>query len=94
MGDVIENLPIDEKNVLDKSDIDLVNILFKTNVEEKKTRSEFKENIAAGLLFLILSSPLSSTAIRFFGTENEYMIWAAKFVIFVILFYILKHWVL
>ena len=91
MGDPIEKLPTDTNSSPSKSDMDIISNLFKNKEVAGKVAYEFKDSIIGGILFLVLSSPMSDKIIRSSGCENEFYIWGIKFLLFVIIFYILKN---
>ena len=95
MGDKIDNLPIDSTSSSPKSDIDIILNVFKPTEggggEPSKVVHEFKSSIIGGTLFLILSSPIVDKIIRSAGFSNDMYVWFTKFLVFVILFYILKN---
>lgn len=90
MGDRIEKLPTDTASPSpSKSDMDIITNLFKSG-SAGKVAYEFKDSIIGGTLFLMLSSPMSTNIIRSAGCHNEFYIWGIKFLLFVIMFFILK----
>lgn len=91
MGDKIDKLPTDTNSAPSKSDMDIISNLFKNKEIAGKVAYEFKDSVVGGILFLALSSPMADKIIRSSGCENEFYIWGIKFLLFVIVFYILKN---
>jgi len=90
MGDRIDILPTDETTIPSKSDIDILSSLFKKE-EVKKVAHEFKHSVIGGVLFLLLSSPMSDKLLQSAGVQNPLYGWGIKFLLFIVLFYILKN---
>ena len=92
MGDKIDKLPTDTTSSPSKSDMDIISNLFKNKEIAEKVAYEFKDSIIGGILFLALSSPMADNIIRSsFGCQNEFYIWGIKFLLFVIIFYVMKN---
>jgi len=91
MGDKIDKLPTDGNSSPSKSDMDIISNLFKNKEAAGKVAYEFKDSVTGGILFLVLSSPMADKIIRSSGCGNEFYIWGIKFLLFVIIFYILKN---
>lgn len=99
-GDSIDKLPTDATSSPSKSDMNIIFNLFKNkdadeNVEVSgvsgvKSGYEFKGSVSGGILFLILSSPMVDNIIRYSGIQNVFYIWGIKFLLFVIIFYIMN----
>jgi hypothetical protein len=94
-GDNINSLPINDNEKLPEHDEQLLDILLEDKKQQvkdvKKVSMVFKESILAGLLFLVLSHPLFDKLIRNCGCTSEVTVLLMKFVVFVIIFFILQN---
>lgn len=90
-GDSIDKLPTDTTTSPSKSDMDIISNLFRNKEVAGKVVYEFKDSIIGGVLFLALSSPMADKIIRSSGCHNEFYIWGIKFLLFVIIFYVMKN---
>jgi hypothetical protein len=91
MGDKLSDLPITENAPVPKSDLEMVDALFKNRTQTNKVAYEFKDSIIGGILFLVLSSSPIDKAIRGAGCHSEVGVLVVKFLMFIILFFIVKN---
>ena len=95
-GDSVDNLPIDQSEP-SKQEIEIVDTLFK---KHRSTMSlivdEMKSSFIVGLLFLVLSLPQVDTLIRRMIplTNSIYFLLIIKLLLFVALYWLLKHFYL
>ena len=102
MGDPINKLPTDTKSSINKSDMTIISNLFKNDSvnnsnnsnnsppNDKEEASPFKDSVLGGVLFVVLSLPIVDKAIKSFLSHNDFIILGIKFLLFVILFFIMK----
>ena len=66
MGDKIKDLPLDLNFTPSTSDVTIISTLFKKTEGEdvKKGSYEFKDSVIGGVLFLVLSFPMTSSIIK------------------------------
>lgn len=91
MGDNIQDLPLDPMTSSNNIDLEMVNTLFQNKEKTNRIVWEFKDSLIGGLLFLILANHNVDKIIHHAGCENPIILWAIKFILFVVLFYILKN---
>lgn len=87
MGDDIRELPIDDIKT-NQSDLEMVDTLFKNKEQVNNFAKQFKDAFIGGLLFLVFASPQVDKFIRSCGCQSEAAVWAIKFILFFVLFFI------
>lgn len=89
--DLIVDLPTDDNTLPSHSEIKIVDSLFQRNME--KIFYDIKDSIVIGILFAILSLPMSSELLKkFFPSMNStYMSILIRTMIFIIIYYIMKN---
>jgi len=94
MSDNIKDLPLDPNDKSNPEDLKQLSKLLNLPPPEtvKKVASEFKNSVIAAVLALVIFGlPFSDTLIKKFKVgDNPTLILTLKFVIFVILFYIIS----
>ena len=94
-GDKISTLPTNDNEKLQDQDQLLLDLLLEDKKEEvkevKKVSLAFKEAILGGLLFLLLSHSTFDNIVRMTGCKSELTVLILKFVIFVVLYFILQN---
>lgn len=96
-ADHIDQLPTDN-SVPNRTEIRLLNTFFKEKANTiNKVFTELKGAVLAGLLFAILSLPLTDRLVKSVvksTEENLYFLILTKTLIFVVLYYVIKNlWV-
>jgi hypothetical protein len=90
MGDDIDRLPNDPNSQVNSEDLEIITNIF-LNKKTKKIAHEFKDSIIGGILFVILANPNIDKIINKAGCTSSIILWTIKFILFIILFYILKN---
>lgn len=94
-GDKISALPTNDNEKIKEDDQYLLDILLEDKKEQikevKKISFVFKDAILGGILFLLLSHSFFDNIVRMSGCKSELTILILKFVIFVILYFILQN---
>lgn len=94
-GDKISTLPTNDNENLEENEQYLLDILLEDKKEQvkevKKVSYLFKESILGGVLFIILSHSVFDNIVRLSGCKSESTVLLLKFVIFVVLYFILQN---
>lgn len=94
-GDKISALPTNDNEKIKDDDQYLLDILLEDKKEQikevKKISFVFKDAILGGILFLLLSHSFFDNIVRMSGCKSELTILILKFVIFVVLYFILQN---
>jgi len=71
-----------------KSDMEIIEAIFKSPEQSNKLLDSFKPAIVGGLLCVVLGLPIVAKFIETAGLKGDIMLNLVKFVVFVIIFYL------